>query len=116
MAAGKSTQGKLLAAVLGRPTVSLDAIFRSYYAEIGWNEDEMRHLAESEGRAGAYRVFTVGRVGDARVPRRRFEGARARRVTALTIRVAGGLDALSPNALAKLAPLLDAADTRARER
>ncbi|MEZ4862015.1 MAG: shikimate kinase [Caldilineaceae bacterium] len=57
MGAGKSTLGKLLAAQLGRPQVSLDQIRWDYYKEIGYDAAVQRAISEREGFAGVYRYW-----------------------------------------------------------
>ncbi len=49
MGAGKSTLGKLLAANLGRPQVSLDAVRWGYYREIGFDEAAQREIRCARG-------------------------------------------------------------------
>jgi shikimate kinase len=66
--AGKSTQGKLLAARLNVPQVSMDAIRWQYYEEIGWSREEQQRIMGEEGFGGVYRywkrfeVYAVGRL------------------------------------------------------
>ena len=57
MGAGKSTLGKLLAAQLGRPQVSLDDIRWDYYKEIGYDRAVQQEIGEREGFAGVYRYW-----------------------------------------------------------
>lgn len=49
--AGKSTQGRLLAARLGLPQVSLDELRWAYYAEIGFDPAHAAELRRQEGFA-----------------------------------------------------------------
>lgn len=47
--AGKSTQGRLLAAALGRPQVSLDDARWRYYREIGYDDELAREIRRRGG-------------------------------------------------------------------
>jgi shikimate kinase len=57
MGAGKSTQGKLLAAGLGLPRCSMDELRWDYYREIGYDDARQREIGEKEGFAGVYRYW-----------------------------------------------------------
>jgi shikimate kinase len=57
MGAGKSTQGKLLAAALGRPQCSMDEVRWNYYREIGFDDETQREIGEKEGFEGIYRYW-----------------------------------------------------------
>ena len=55
--AGKSTLGKLVAAALGLPQVSLDDIRFRYYREIGYDESIAKQRYASDGFWGLYRYW-----------------------------------------------------------
>ena len=55
--AGKSTIGRLLANKLKLPQVSMDQIRWNYYQEIGWNPEEQKQRAQTEGFAGVYHYW-----------------------------------------------------------
>jgi adenylate kinase family enzyme len=52
MGAGKSTVGKLLAARLGIPQVSLDDVRKQYYAEIGYDDELAKRIRAALGLPG----------------------------------------------------------------
>lgn len=55
--AGKSTLGKLVAAALGVPRISLDAIRFQYYREIGYDDAVAKDRYAAEGFWGLYRYW-----------------------------------------------------------
>jgi len=55
--AGKSTLGKLVAAALGLPQISLDDIRFTYYREIGYDDSVAHHRYVTEGFWGLYRYW-----------------------------------------------------------
>ena len=57
MGVGKSTQGKLLAAALGLPQCSMDAVRWNYYREVGFDDERQREIREKEGFGGVYRYW-----------------------------------------------------------
>jgi adenylate kinase family enzyme len=57
MGAGKSTQGKLLAAALGLPQCSMDEVRWDYYREIGFDDERQREIGEKKGFAEIYRYW-----------------------------------------------------------
>jgi shikimate kinase len=57
MGAGKSTQGKLLAAALGLPQCSMDEVRWDYYREIGFDDEKQREIGRKEGFGGIYRYW-----------------------------------------------------------
>jgi len=57
--AGKSTLGKLLSEKLGLPQVSLDAVRRKYYQEIGYDEDFARSFRQSGGFLALYLYWNL---------------------------------------------------------
>ena len=66
--AGKSTLGKLIAAALGVPQISLDDIRFEYYREIGYDDSVAKQRYVTDGFWGLYRywkpfeAYTVERV------------------------------------------------------
>jgi len=59
VAAGKTTVGKLLAARLEIPLVSMDDLRFGYYQELGYDEEFARELREREGPMAVYRYWKV---------------------------------------------------------
>ena len=57
MNAGKSTQGRLLAAALGLPQCAMDDVRWDYYAEIGYDKEHARQIHDAEGFLGLYRYW-----------------------------------------------------------
>ena len=57
ISAGKSTLGKLVAAALGLPHVSLDEIRFEYYREIGYDESIAKQRYAADGFWGLYRYW-----------------------------------------------------------
>lgn len=55
--AGKSTVGRLLAARLGLPQVSMDALRWAYYAEMGYDTELAGEIRERLGFRGLYRYW-----------------------------------------------------------
>lgn len=55
--AGKSTLGRLVAAALGLPQVSLDDIRFTYYQEIGYDESIAKQQYAADGFWGLYRYW-----------------------------------------------------------
>ena len=66
--AGKSTQGSLLAEALGWPQCRMDQVRKTYYAEIGYDDQTAKDIFAQEGFAGMYRhwkpfeIYAVERV------------------------------------------------------
>jgi adenylate kinase family enzyme len=57
MAAGKSTQGKLLSEKLGMPRCCVDELRWQYYQEIGYSRETEQEIREKEGLIGVYRYW-----------------------------------------------------------
>ncbi|MBW3625311.1 MAG: shikimate kinase [Armatimonadetes bacterium] len=57
IAAGKSTQGQLLAEKLGLPRVAMDDVRWDYYKEIGYSEDRQKEIGAEGGFTAVYRYW-----------------------------------------------------------
>lgn len=60
-AAGKSTVGRLTAALLDLPFVDLDDVGGTYYAEVGWSIDRLLQRTGRVGRVAAEREWEPAR-------------------------------------------------------
>jgi len=55
--AGKSTQGKLVASALNKPSLSLDNIAEDYYEESGFGSTKFERARKEKGLLAAYRLW-----------------------------------------------------------